>query len=107
MRKNVIALGPDLYPSGYSIRQSKKACLPLSYTVTEVSAEISVQEVLDHWVYRLSLAEKSIFRNQRNLNLICKWGCDGSSGHSTYKQKFQLHESSDELFHYFLFHLCQ
>ena len=27
------------------------------------------------------------------LTLIYKWGCDGSSGHSTYKQKFSEEEN--------------
>lgn len=30
-----------------------------------------------------------------NLTLICKWGCDGNSGQSEYKQKFMDQESSD------------
>ena len=27
-------------------------------------------------------------QNLKNLTLICKWGCDGTSGQSRYKQKF-------------------
>lgn len=30
----------------------------------------------------------------RNLNLICKWGCDGTSGQNTYKQKFTNDDGS-------------
>lgn len=31
----------------------------------------------------------------RNLRIIYKWGCDGSSGQSEYKQKFNSEDSSD------------
>ena len=42
-----------------------------------------------------------VFGNQtlpgsKSLTLISKWGCDGSSGHSQYKQKFQKQGITDE-----------
>ncbi|XP_077272350.1 uncharacterized protein LOC143902954 isoform X2 [Temnothorax americanus] len=39
-----------------------------------------------------TLSEKKL----ENLTLIGKWGCDGSSGHSQYKQKLDENSSSDE-----------
>lgn len=34
--------------------------------------------------------------NRRTFTLICKWGFDGSSGHSLYKQKFTDSSNTDE-----------
>lgn len=41
--------------------------------------------------------------NVRNMHLICKWGCDESSGQSVYKQKFTEDEKSDENVFFSLF----
>lgn len=35
--------------------------------------------------------------------LISKWGCDGSSGHSTYKQKYESNSATDEFLFVFTF----
>lgn len=34
--------------------------------------------------------------NHSNCTIVYKWGCDGSSGHSIYKQKFDDPEKTDE-----------
>ena len=53
--------------------------------VTESSAEVKLQLLLDHIVGRY---QKSPIRKKCDFQLICKWGCDGTSGQSTFKQKF-------------------
>lgn len=96
MRKKVISLGHHIYPSYHSLMNYKKVCLPSECSISETSAEIPLQNALDHWIHRLTLIQGSIFIFENKLNLICKWGCDGSSGHSRYKQKFSSNESDDE-----------
>lgn len=60
-----------------------------SISVTETKASIKLQGLLDHTVQRL-LQSNSIKNNifYDKLTLFTKWGCDGSSGHQQYKQKF-------------------
>ncbi|XP_071635291.1 uncharacterized protein [Temnothorax longispinosus] len=83
-----------LFPSYKEILKSKKNCYPKAEIIlTETSAEIQVQPLLDHTISRILLTQLDVIKcltdqQRENLSLICKWGCDGSSGHSKYKQKF-------------------
>lgn len=84
-----------LYPSYKYVLQAKKECYPSAtdITIIECSAEIKLQALLDHTVQRILLIQKDVIKsltsdNVRYVNLICKWGCDGTSGQSSFKQKF-------------------
>lgn len=90
-----------LYPSYKNVLIAKRKCYPdkLSITVTECSAEIKLQALLDHTVGRILSTQMDVIKSLSseklsNLNLICKWGCDGSSGQSIYKQKFSDDDGS-------------
>ena len=79
-----------IYPSYNKVAQAKKDCYPSaeSIIITESTAEIKLQKLLDHTASRLIDAQPKIMRHidaDTMLTLIYKWGCDGSSGHSTYK----------------------
>jgi hypothetical protein len=55
---------------------------------------------LDHTVERILLVQYDVIQslaqaNVSNMTFICKWGCDGSSGQSVYKQKFTDDSISD------------
>lgn len=50
----------------------QKKCYPANVQVQESCSKVGLQELLDHTVTRM----------------FSKWGCDGSSGHSEYHQKF-------------------
>ncbi|KAK9710628.1 hypothetical protein QE152_g25910 [Popillia japonica] len=66
-------------------------------TVNEISAEVKLQELLNHTVSRLVESQRQVIESQKNfcnLHLITKWGFDGSSGHSRYKQR--LHSPSED-----------
>lgn len=85
----------NIYPSYNKILKAKNDCYPdlESINITETSAEILLQSLVDHTVTRLSITQNDILRqNIENLSdgltIIFKWGCDGSSGHSAYKQQF-------------------
>lgn len=91
-----------LYPSYGKVMKAKKRCYPPSdaISITESSAVVQVQALLDHTVERILLAQSVVIRslakeNVRSMDLICKWGCDGSSGQSEYKQTFTDNSKSD------------
>jgi len=91
----------NLYPPYKEVLEAKRKCYPpkSSITITECSAEVKLQFLLDHTAERILLTQMEVIKslaseNVRNLNLICKWGCDGSSGQSMYKQKFSDDDGS-------------
>ena len=68
---------------------------PLRVEITDRSAEVSLQSLVDHTVRRIVELQKECFVNinEDPITAIYKWGCDGSSGHSTYRQRFSDAES--------------
>lgn len=91
LRMTSIEHGVNLYPSYYQIQLAKRDCYPLKEMMifTETHAEIELQALLDLTVQRLWKTLK-IDTNEKllNLKLISKWGFDGASGQSFYKQVF-------------------
>lgn len=90
-----------LYPCYSVLQKAKHECYPQkeSYRVTETCAEIKLQHLLNHTVTRLLTYLQEILtdltQEERNtLELICKWGCDGSQ-QSQFKQKMQNNDASD------------
>lgn len=90
-----------LYPSYKIVLEAKRKCYPLksNISVTECSVEVKLQALLDHTANRILLTQMDVIKslaseNVRNLNLICKWGCDGTSGQNMYKQKFSDDDGS-------------
>jgi len=100
---NIIRMSaPDKFPSYKVVQESKKQCYPKpeNIQVTSTSAEVSLQALLDHTVERLFLVQKPVIvlLQENELDkfiLYSKWGFDGSSGHSSYKQAFCNPEASD------------
>lgn len=57
---------------------------------SETSAEIKLQALLDYTFKRIfKTIENNLEINCNELTLLIKWGCDGSSWYSEYKQKYQ------------------
>ena len=100
-RKNV-----DIYPPYNHVREAKQKCYPENIQVDEESAKVPLQDFLDHTVLRIIEQEKDTVTevlqvqedDKLSLTLICKWGFDGSSGHSPYKQKFCSDASDESMF---------
>lgn len=86
----------DIYPSYENIVVEKKKCYPCNIDNQESSCKIPLQSLLDHTTDRiLQIPEVcKINSNVDNFKMLYKWGCDGSSGHSQYKQKFNDDTSS-------------
>lgn len=86
----------------YSIlQQHKKTCYPAkeSFHVTEDSAEVKLQAVIDHTAERLLKHLGEVLNTLKDddcntLQMICKWGCDGSQ-QAQYKQKFENDSACD------------
>lgn len=91
LREHTISKNSKIFPSYYQILNAKKYCYPEpdSMTVTLISASVKLQSLLDHTARRI-LEMKSVEElhhlHNCNLVLMSKWGCDGSSGQSQYKQ---------------------
>lgn len=91
----------SIYPCYSAIQQAKQECYPKeqSISVTETCADIILQDLLDHTSLRLckylaEVIETCTVEEKNNLQLITKWGCDGSQ-QSQYKQKFENMTDSD------------
>jgi len=91
----------NIYPCYSLIQKAKKKCYPdkESIKVTENTAEIQLQALLDHTALRLykyvsEVVERCSEEEQQNMVLISKWGCDGSK-QAQFKQKFQNSTDND------------
>lgn len=88
------------FPCYSYIQAAKQDCYPSkdAIKITERTAEIRLQNLLDHTCIRLIKHQKSVFDTfdfDENMTLISKWGIDGTST-TQYNQKFQLgNEESD------------
>lgn len=88
LRQTCIDNGTNQWRSYYEIQQTKAECYPPKNKITETFAFIELQALLDHTTTRLLQVCKENVNLHTNLTLICKWGFDGASNQSTYKQHF-------------------
>lgn len=80
-------------PAYGKLIEAKKKCYPENIKVTESTAEVELQSLLDHTATRIVDFQKDVLdsipaESMGNVMLIGKWGFDGSTGHSEYKQNF-------------------
>lgn len=102
LRSVVNALHKDCFPSYNRLVKEKQKYIPKTITVTETSAEVNLQELLQKTVESILNILKCTIESNSNLKLICKWGFDGSAGHSTYKQKFEDDNNATDEFLFFI-----
>lgn len=89
--------GCDIYPSYSKIVESKLKCRPNGILCSETKVQVSLQNVLDHTAYRILTMQEDVFESFADVThckLIFSYGFDGSTGHSLYKQRFELDDSS-------------
>lgn len=87
-----------LYPTYSKIFAAKNQCYPQNefVRVSEMGFKIDLQAILDLTTKRLVETFPNQFALQtQKLRLISKWGFDGASGQSSYKQKFQDPNADD------------
>ncbi|KAJ8937088.1 hypothetical protein NQ314_012031 [Rhamnusium bicolor] len=92
----------DRFPCYSLLQTAKLECYPKKeeITITSNYAEVRLQALMDHTTYRLCLYlsddifERFSSEELLNLELISKWGCDGSQ-QNRYKQKLPDDTDSD------------
>lgn len=91
IRLKLIEKNSDMLPSYKILNNAKSMCYPPSSSieVTDTSAKVKLQDLLDHTIGRILMIGGVYRPSQRRLKLFSKWGCDGSSGQSEYKQVLQ------------------
>lgn len=102
LRETTIREGlKDIYPSYYRLQKSKLQCYPPKtfVTVTDSSARIALQALLDLTVNRIleSLPSTNVIQSKQ-LELTSKWGFDGASNQSRYKQKMISEQDDSSIF---------
>lgn len=97
LRKSVIEKDINIFPSYYQVQHAKKECYPPkdTITVTETSAKIKLQALLDITTRRIMMP-LVINSDCQELTLISKWGFDGASNQANYKQKIQTDNETTE-----------
>jgi hypothetical protein len=80
LKKSVNDTGSNIFPSYYQVQHAKQECYPPkdAITVTETSAKIKLQALLDITTRRIMMPIV-IDSDCKELTLISKWGFDGAS----------------------------
>lgn len=87
MRLGAKERGADIYPSYYIIAKAKEMFYTVNIKINENEAIVSVQDLLNHTVQRLSEIQadvilQNISYDRDTIEVYYKWGLDGSGGHS-------------------------
>ncbi|XP_044572242.1 uncharacterized protein LOC123257406 [Drosophila ananassae] len=89
----------NFFPCYNNILKEKQESYPELISVTESDIEVSLQSLLDHTASRILKLQSDVTdkldESHNYLTLKGKWGFDGSSGHSEYKQKFENNNLED------------
>lgn len=84
----------ELFPTYRHVGTAKLLCYPKTIQVNQTGAQIPLQSLLNHTAERLLDLSKHIIRRIKpttgrlKVNLSVKWGYDGSSGSSEWRQRF-------------------
>lgn len=100
VRKRLSQCNAQVYPPYEKILQAKVDCYPNGMIISGNCAQVSLQALLDHTCSRILTVQSDVIQTLKpeitqNLQLIVKYGFDGSSGQSKYKQNFQDGSVSD------------
>lgn len=102
LRQTSLQQNCRLYPSYKKLLEAKNFCYPprSAIKISENCAEVKLQQLLNHTAERIIKTQKTVVdilntEDLQNLKLFLKWGCDGSSGQSEYKQTFEGEGISD------------
>ncbi|KAE8739180.1 hypothetical protein FOCC_FOCC015321 [Frankliniella occidentalis] len=90
VRQLVNSQTPKMMPSYDKIQEEKQKCYPSDdfFTVTDFSAEVDLQALLDHTSGRIIALQDEVLekfpQELCQVVLVVKWGFDGSSSHAEY-----------------------
>lgn len=98
LRENSIENGQNQWQSYYQVQKAKSDCYPPKdkTTITETLASVDLQAILDLTATRLLTLCEDKLSLYTNVKLTCKWGFDGASNQSMYKQTFEDNSRCDE-----------
>lgn len=101
IRQIALKHNSKLFPPYYQLAEAKSKCCPpkeqISVSATRVS--VNLQHLMDHTATRIiETMEEDVLSNcYDTVYLVSKWGCDGASGQSEYKQSsVELGQFSDK-----------
>lgn len=86
--------GAELFPTYRHVGTAKLLTYPKTIQVNQTGAQIPLQSLLNHTAERILDLSKHIIRRIKpttgrlKVNLSVKWGYDGSSGSSEWRQRF-------------------
>jgi len=86
--------GAELFPTYRHVGTARLLCYPKTIQVNQTGAQIPLQSLLNHTAERILDLSKHIIRRIKpttgrlKVNLSVKWGYDGSSGSSEWRQRF-------------------
>ncbi|CAH0563057.1 unnamed protein product [Brassicogethes aeneus] len=87
----------DIFPPYDQVLEAKKRCYPESIEITETSCRVPLQSLLTHTINRiLDIYSIGKIVGSKNYEMIYKWGCDGSSGHARYKQRYMSPDAESD-----------
>lgn len=96
IRCDAIKRNANIYPAYEHIKKAKQECYPENCVYTEQSCHVPLQDILNHTTKRIVSIIEILDNNEcKDFEMLYKWGCDGSSNHSQYKQSFQTTDISD------------
>ena len=103
LRLGAIDQGIDLYPSYHKVLEEKKKSYPKNIKVSENECSVELQDLLDNTCERfltgyISNNLDSVLNSLTELTFVYKYGMDGSTGYSAYKQVTQDDTIDDSLF---------
>lgn len=91
IRKALLKKNVDVLPPYYKITKAKFSCCP-KFDVTQTSASTTLQSIVDHTaerILKIEYVKKAVLESGKtNIQLITKYGCDGTSGFTQYRQAF-------------------
>ena len=96
LRKVLSDCEVPVLPSYHKLLEAKTRCYPNDIEVTESGARVKVQALLDLTVQKiLQVSGSQVDSSTEGLKLISKWGFDGASSQSTYKQRSEAVHFND------------
>ena len=92
-RNNFVEIDNEGFPPYYKVLEAKKACYPENISIKGHQAKVLLQSLCNHTAEQLckylDVVINQLSRNEyENLKLYFKYGSDGSSSQSNYKQQF-------------------
>lgn len=98
IRQLALGVDVDLLPAYNTIGAAKTETYQENIETTETRCVVPLESLLIHTARRLmeSMTEAEVDSMESDVIMVAKWGCDGSSGHSNYTQKFSNTDFSDE-----------